>query len=77
MNKERRDRLNDALLALETAKGTIEQITQEEQDAFDNLPEGLQRSDRGEAMEEAIQALEEATNDIDNAIGNIDDAKGS
>jgi hypothetical protein len=32
-------------------------VTEEEQEAFDNLPEGLQQSERGELMDEGIYRL--------------------
>ncbi|MGG7621296.1 hypothetical protein [Bacillus coreaensis] len=36
----------------------MESVKDEEQDAFDNFPEGLQVSERGEAMEDAISKIE-------------------
>ena len=40
----------------------------EEEEKFDNLPEGLQKSKRGEAMQEAIEQLETACDNLDEAI---------
>lgn len=42
----------------------IEELRDEEQEAFDNTPESLQFSERGEKMEEAIQCLETAIDSI-------------
>ena len=60
MNKTRRN-------AIETVKGKLSDLAEvinnlmdEEQEAFDNMPEGLQYSSRGEAMQEAIDALDSA-----------------
>lgn len=51
-----------------------EQGTEEAQEAFDNLPEGLQCSERGEAMEEAISNLEEAYDGMDDIISSVEAA---
>lgn len=42
----------------------IETIQQEEQDAYDALPEALQTGERGEKMDAALQALESAREDL-------------
>ena len=73
MNKERRRRLGNVYAALQAAKDELDWIREEEQDAYDNLPESLQVTERGfelqhnvenmetagEALSEAIEALEE------------------
>ena len=46
----------------------IETIKDEEQEAFDNLPENLQGSDRGEAMEAAADNLDSAFNGMDEVL---------
>lgn len=38
----------------------IEEIKDEEQEKYDNMPEGLQQGDRGQAIETAISALDSA-----------------
>lgn len=60
MNKERRRRIDEALTQLRVLHGEIEAIRDEEQEAFDNLSEGLQQSERGQAIEEAAGQLDEA-----------------
>lgn len=47
--------------------GDLQEICDEEQEAFDNLPEGIQCSDRGDAMQECIEALESAVNSCEDA----------
>lgn len=42
----------------------IVDITSEEEEAFNNLPENLQDSDRGQVMQDAIENLEEASEDV-------------
>lgn len=60
MNKARRSRIADVQTQLEALKQDIDDILAEEQEAYDNMPESLQNSERGEAMQEAIDALESA-----------------
>ena len=43
----------------------ISDILSDEHDAYDNLPESLQESERGQAMEDAIDNLESAQEEID------------
>lgn len=57
MNAERRKRLSAALEQLEAAKSEIEEIQQEEQEAYDNMPEGLQESERGEIIANNAESL--------------------
>lgn len=66
MNKERRDRLSDVIASLEEAKDLLEDVKNDEQDAFDNMPVGLQCSERGSKMEDYIELMEDAGNQIDN-----------
>ena len=102
MNVNRRKTLGqvidqiEALKSLmETVKADIESIKEaidterdDEQEAFDNLPEGLQQAERGQAMEQAVECLDNAstvitdlfdaidTVDFDDVISSIDDARG-
>lgn len=68
MNAHRRKEIKrialqlDALInMIDDIKSSIEGLRDEEQDAFDNLPESLQESERGQTMQEAIDALDEAS----------------
>lgn len=76
MNKEGRKRLSDLLSKIEEIEGEISTIKDEEQDKFDNLPEGLQASDKGTQIEETIGYLEEAENCLQELMSNIDNAMG-
>lgn len=61
MNAERRAKIS-------TLRDQLEELQQEEQSAFDNLPEGLQQSERGQASEAAADNLAEAVESIRLAI---------
>lgn len=67
MNKARRTAIKKVFEQLEELMATVEVIRDEEQDAFDNLPESFQSSERGEIMEENIDALDSAYNSIEEA----------
>lgn len=74
MNKQRRkelDKIQGQLMDLQTA---LEELTVEEQDCYNNLPEGIQDSERGEAMTEAVEYMEAAYDNIQDAIDNITEA---
>ena len=62
MNEERRKRLR-------AARDEIEAVKEEEQEAYDNLPESLQTGERGDAMENNISMLDEA-------IGSLNEIEG-
>ena len=55
----------------------LEEIRDEEQDAFDNLPEGIQESERGEQMEEYISQMESAIDDMENAKSSLEEVFNS
>lgn len=63
MNKARRKEIARAIELIEEAREILENVRDEEQDAFDNLPESLQSSERGEAMEEYISTLDDFIDD--------------
>lgn len=74
MNATRRKELNKLIEQLEDIKIQIENLQQEEQDAYDNLPESLQDSERGERMQEAADELENAASSVDEVIDYINNA---
>ena len=73
MNKARKQRIREALAILESAKPVLEEIRDEEENAFDNLPESIQESDRGDEMQEYVYALENACDGIDVAIDSLNE----
>jgi hypothetical protein len=64
MNKLRRKAIEDIQYELGGIFEQLEALRDEEQMAYDNMPEGLQESERGEKMYEAIEGLESATQGI-------------
>lgn len=58
MNKNRRKQLGKIAARLEEIESQITALCDEEQEAFDNLPESLQYTDKGAQMSEAIDEME-------------------
>lgn len=65
MNKARRKELSKIIELLQEAQERLEAVKEEEQEAFDNVPESLQHSERGETMEEYIYRMEEMLEALD------------
>ena len=68
MNKQRRKSLKDLIEQLQEIRCELEYLFDEEQSAYDNMPESLQDSERGEAMSEGLDVLIEAYETLDDLI---------
>lgn len=64
MNKARRAKLNLIEKELARLAEEIEDAGNEEREAFDNLPESLQQSERGEAMDSSADELESIASEL-------------
>ena len=73
MNAQGRKEIAKYIASLNEIKDKLESMMDDEQDKFDNMPEGLQESERGEAMQEAISCLEEAASGIDDVIDRLNE----
>lgn len=51
---------------IQEIRDELEAVRDEEQEAFDNMPEGLQQGERGQASEAAIEAIESALSELEN-----------
>ena len=74
MNKQRRSKLSEAIVHLDSALQIISDVRDDEQDALDNMPENLQSSDRYSEMENAVDTTDEAIDeieDISESLGGI------
>lgn len=74
MNKSRRSRIDVIISQLEAIAEEIEVLKDEEEDAFYNLPDSLQYSEKGEAMEDSITNLDDAFTYINDAIDYLTEA---
>lgn len=83
MNNDRRKEISRIIEEIESAVSTakekleelqsdIESIRDEESDSYENLPEGIMYSERGEAMEQAVDNLDNAASSIEELIDAMD-----
>lgn len=84
MNNIRRKQISNLIVALERlnnnysqeeldkCKDTLEDIKNEEKEAFDNMPEGLQYSQRGMDSEDSIENMNEALGYLEDACATDD-----
>lgn len=73
MNKERRKRLEVVAQTIDELVQEMYDIQNDEQDAFDNLPEGLQMSERGDQMQDNIDNIDSIISDLENIADEIDE----
>lgn len=71
MNNKRRKALAQLITQLEECTSYLQGILDEEQDAFDNIPESLQDSDKGNRIEDAIDTMQNACDQISEATDSL------
>lgn len=74
MNKQRRKAIEKISDKLEELQAELQMLKDEEEEAYDNLPESLQDGEKGEAMQEAIEYLDNADSFIEDAKDALNDA---
>ena len=68
MNKARRKVLDELYQKIDEIRSDLQMIMDEEQEAFDNLPESLQNGEKGNMMQSAIDQMSEADEALQTAI---------
>lgn len=76
MNKERRALLRRAADMVYEAKVIVARANDDEENAYDNLPDGIRESDRGDTMQETIDQLDNIIEELDNAYDQIREIAG-
>lgn len=71
MNKQRRNEIDKIRVELESIKSRLESVLAEEEMMFDNMPENLQYSIRGEESQESIDYMSEAVSSLEEAIDQL------
>ena len=71
MNNKRRKEIQKAIIDIEDI---VQKILDEEEEAFENMPENLQESERGEISQNAQDCLSDAIDALEEAIGALEDA---
>ena len=67
MNNTRRKAIMKIAERLEELKTDFELLRDEEQEAFDNMPESIQESERGEHVENIIYNMDEVLENLESA----------
>ena len=73
MNKERRKKIAAIMEDLEILKNRIQEVLDDETDAFENMGEGLQASDVGSASEDAQECMECAIEAVEDAVASLEE----
>lgn len=73
MNAQRRKAIAKIKDQLDDLRLELEELAQEERDAFGNLPESIQYSERGEAMEQAADGMDEQASNLQDIIDALDE----
>lgn len=71
MNNDRRKKIKKIIIDMESIKALLEDVLVDEESSFDNMPEGLQYSEKGEASQEAIDLMNEAVEGFEEVIDNL------
>lgn len=74
MNAQRRKEIQTVLNELADLRSRVETLQNDEQEAFDNMPESLQQSDRGQASEGAASSLENSLTAFDEIESSLNEA---
>lgn len=73
MNKVRRAALEELGGKLGELKSELENLRDEETEYYDNMPENLQNTERGESSEVAESLMSDALDNLASAIGNLEE----
>lgn len=73
MNNVRRKQLQEIQDELRGIYERLDILCEEEQEAYDNMPESLQGSERGERAQDAIDAIEGVRDQVLEAADGIDE----
>lgn len=72
MNNKRRKEIANTIRQIESI---VSSILADEEEAFDNMPESLQYSERGDMSQEAQDNLSGAVDALEEAISYLEDAR--
>lgn len=75
MNNERRSRLAVLAQQVTELKDDVQSVLDEEEEAFSNLPEGLQSGERGDGMQSAIASLDATVCALEEAAEQLEEAR--
>lgn len=73
MNYNRRSRLATISFKIMQLRDELDAIAEEEQESFDNLPEGIQDSEKGQKMEENVSQILDVAANLEGIAEALDD----
>ena len=73
MNKKRRKELENICDGLSSLHDRLQAVADQEQEAYDNMPENLQGGGLGEQLEQNVLDLTDAYDYLESVIGLIED----
>ena len=73
MNNKRRKAIEDIAKKISQLQRELTEIASDEQTAFDNLPESIQESEKGEKMIENIDEINDIVYELDNLYDRLDE----
>lgn len=76
MNNPRRTQIRSAMDLILQARELLDDVRSGEQEAYDNMPESFQVSEKGERMENSIAILEDAAAELEDMESNLEEALG-
>lgn len=71
MNAKRRKWLEKIISQLEDLQQEVQEMAGQERECFENLPDSLQESERGETMEENADDLDETDTDFESLLDTL------
>lgn len=74
MNKDVRKEIQDLIEQLDAIKTRVEELRDDEDNKYSNLPDSLQSSEKGEKMQEAIDNLDSASGSIEEPMDFLQEA---
>lgn len=73
MNNQRRKEIAKAVAMLDDVNDILDGVNCDENDAYDNMPENLQDSDRASNMQDNIDKLDDACSSISEIIDSLNE----
>ena len=73
MNKIRRNQIQQTIQQIEEIRNDLQDILNEEYEAYDNMPDGLKYSERGETSEDAQANMESAIDSLEEAMSYLEE----
>ena len=71
MNKKRKQNIMSIKRVLDSCLSSLENISEDEQDYFDNIPDNLQSSNRADISQDAIDELDSAIEALNSALDHL------